>query len=153
MTIPPSAVIRTMQPSDIEAILAVEQLANPHPWSAGQFLSELDNRCSVIDLYCIDAVVAAFLCSWLVVDELQIQNVATHPEFRRKGLAATLIRNRIEIAKRSGATISLLEVRVGNTGAIRLYEQLGYLRSGQRSGYYSNGEDAVLMECRLTDNV
>ena len=150
MTVSPSAVIRGMQTSDLKAVVAVEQLANPHPWSAGQFLSELDNHCSVIDLFCLDDVVAAFLCSWLVVDELQIQSVATHPLYRRKGLAVALLTHRLDQAKTAGAVISLLEVRVGNAGAIRLYEHLGYRQTGQRIGYYSDGEDAVLMECDLT---
>ena len=145
----PKAIIRTMQTSDLEAIVTVEQLANPHPWSGGQFLSELDNSCSVVDLICLDDTVAGFLCSWLVVDELQIQNVAMHPKHRRKGLAVSLLTNRIERAKAAGAVISLLEVRVGNTGAIRLYEQLGYRQTGLRVAYYSDGEDAVLMECHL----
>ena len=149
MIVSPSAIIRSMQPSDLEAVVAVEQQANPHPWNGGQFLSELDNSCSVVDLICLDDTVAGFLCSWLVVDELQIQNVATHPQHRRQGLAVSLLTNRLERAKATGAVISLLEVRVGNTGAIRLYEQLGYRQTGRRAAYYSDGEDAVLMECYL----
>ena len=150
MTVSPSVIIRNMQTSDLEAVVAVEQLANPHPWSAGQFLSELDNNCSVVDLLCLDDVVAAFLCSWLVVDELQIQNVATHPLYRRKGLAVELLTRRLDQARMAGAVVSLLEVRVGNAGAIRLYEQLDYRQTGLRVSYYSDGEDAVLMECNLT---
>jgi ribosomal-protein-alanine N-acetyltransferase len=150
MTVPPSVVIRSMQRSDLESVVAVEQLSNPHPWSSDQFLSELDNRCSVIDLLCLDGEVAAFLCSWLVVDELQIHNVATHPEYRRRGLAVSLLTRRINLARVDGAAISLLEVRAANCGAIRLYEQLGYRQNGRRRGYYSDGEDAVLMESDLT---
>ncbi len=145
----PATVIRTMQRSDIEAVVAVEQLANRHPWSAGQFNSELDNRCSVVDLCCLDGVVTGFLCSWLVVDELHIQNVATHPQYRRKGLAVALLTNRFDQARQAGAIVALLEVRLGNAGAIRLYEQLGFQQTGRRGGYYSDGEDALLMECDL----
>ena len=39
-----------------------------------------------------------------------------------------------------------LEVRVSNTGAIRLYEQLGFEARGIRRGYYTdNREDALIM--------
>ena len=150
MTDSPAPVIRAMQTSDLDAVVAVEQLANRHPWSAGQFISELDNHCSVVDIYCLDAVVAGYLCSWLVVDELHIQNVATHPAYRRKGVAVALLINRLEQARQAGAVISLLEVRVGNAGAIRLYKQLGFEQTGRRVSYYSDGEDALLMECDLT---
>ena len=150
MLVPPKAIIRTMQTADLESVVKVEQLTNPHPWSGAHFLSELENSCSVVELYCLDNVLAGYLCSWLVVDELHIQNVATHPEYRRKGVAAALLTNRLEQAKVSGAVISLLEVRVGNSGAIRLYEQLGYRQTGLRVAYYSDGEDAVLMACDLT---
>ena len=150
MQVSPKAIIRTMQKSDLELVVTVEQLTNPHPWSGAQFLSELENRCSVIELFCFDNVLAGYLCSWLVVDELHIQNVATHPGHRRKGVAAALLSNRLKQAKLSGALISLLEVRVGNSGAIRLYEKLGYRQTGLRVAYYSDGEDAVLMACDLT---
>ena len=76
--------------------------------------------------------------------------MATHPEHRRQGLAVELLTRRIALAKKAGAAVSLLEVRIGNCGAIRLYEQLGYRQTGRRLGYYSDGEDAVLMECDLT---
>ncbi|MBE0501493.1 MAG: ribosomal protein S18-alanine N-acetyltransferase [Desulfuromonadales bacterium] len=150
MTVPPTEVIRPMQRSDLKTIVAVEQLSNPHPWSSGQFLSELDNSCSVIELLCLDDKIAAFLCSWLVVDELHIHNVATHPDYRRQGLALKLMTRRAELAKNSGAVVALLEVRAHNTGAIRLYERLGYRQNGRRRRYYADGEDAVLMECDLT---
>ncbi len=139
-----------MQRSDLESVVALEQLSNPHPWTVGHFLSELDNSCSEVDILCLDGAVAAFLCSWLVVDELHIQNLATHPDYRRQGLAVSILTRRFELAKRAGAVISFLEVRANNGGAIRLYEQLGYRQNGLRFGYYADGEDAILMEYDLT---
>jgi ribosomal-protein-alanine N-acetyltransferase len=150
MTVSPSVVIRGMQGADLESVVAVEQLSNPHPWTVGQFLSELDNSCSVVDLLCLDGEVVAFLCSWLVIDELHIQNVATHPDYRRQGLAVSILTRRFDLARRAGAVISFLEVRANNSGAIRLYELLGYRQNGLRVGYYADGEDAVLMEYDLT---
>lgn len=48
------------------------------------------------------------------------------------------------------ATRVSLHVRKSNGGAIRLYEELlGYKVSGIASGYYSDGEDAFIMEARL----
>lgn len=147
---PPSMGIRPMRTTDLDEVEAIEQLSNPHPWTSGQFLAEFDNRCSSIDLLCIDGAVAAFLCSWLVADELQIQNVATHPGYRRQGVAGRILSRRFALAREAGAVVALLEVRAGNSGAIRLYEHLGFSQSGRRAGYYADGEDAVLMERDLT---
>jgi ribosomal-protein-alanine N-acetyltransferase len=39
-----------------------------------------------------------------------------------------------------------LEVRVSNTGAIKLYRRFGFRKKGVRRGYYTdNREDAVIM--------
>ena len=43
------------------------------------------------------------------------------------------------------ATGIQLEVRVGNTTAQRFYRRLGYRDIFQIEGYYSNGEDALVM--------
>ena len=43
----------------------------------------------------------------------------------------------------------LLEVRAGNHAAIRLYRAVGFEATGERLGYYANGEDACLMQLRL----
>jgi ribosomal-protein-alanine N-acetyltransferase len=39
-----------------------------------------------------------------------------------------------------------LEVRVSNVAAQALYEKFGFTRQGVRSKYYSDSEDALLME-------
>ena len=47
--------------------------------------------------------------------------------------------------ERAGEQPVWLEVRAGNEPALRLYEGLGYRRTGVRRRYYRDGEDAVLM--------
>lgn len=45
-----------------------------------------------------------------------------------------------------------LHVRKSNRGAIRLYEELlGYKVAGVASSYYSDGEDAFVMEAQLPE--
>lgn len=45
-----------------------------------------------------------------------------------------------------------LHVRKSNRGAIRLYEELlGYKVAGVASSYYSDGEDAFVMEAELPE--
>ncbi|MFH2103653.1 MAG: GNAT family N-acetyltransferase [Chloroflexota bacterium] len=56
----------------------------------------------------------------------EIGNVATHPEYRRKGLARKLVTQVIEHARRHGAEACTLEVRTVNTPAYELYRDLGF---------------------------
>ncbi len=55
-----------------------------------------------------------------------IGNVATHPEYRRKGLARKLVTRAIEYVKEQGGDVCTLEVRSVNTPAYDLYRSLGF---------------------------
>jgi len=56
----------------------------------------------------------------------EIGNVATHPDYRRRGLARQLVDRAIEHARSLGANVCLLEVRAENTGAYHLYRSQGF---------------------------
>ena len=96
-----------------------------------------------------DAVVA-FCNYWLVADELHILNVAVHPDERRRGHAARLVRHILDEASRNKAHVVSLEVRVSNQAAADLYRKFGFREVGRRPKYYAdNGEDALLMDREL----
>lgn len=57
----------------------------------------------------------------------EIGNVATHPDYRGKGLARQLVNRCIEHARQYGAEICVLDVRDDNQPAYKLYESLGFL--------------------------
>ena len=137
--------IRSMIEADLPAVLALEAACHSHPWSARQLRDELENPLAGIDLYYIGADLAGLLCRWLIVDELHIQNVATAPAYRRRGVAAALLDHALDQARSLGCRRALLEVRVGNVGAIALYRRFGFRDLAQRRRYYPDGEDALVM--------
>jgi translation initiation factor 4G len=55
-----------------------------------------------------------------------VENVATLPEFRRRGLVDRLMEEILERGRRRGATVSDISVFIGNDGAQRAYEKCGY---------------------------
>lgn len=57
----------------------------------------------------------------------QIGNVATHPDYRRRGLARKLVTKAMDHAKTHGATMCTLEVRAVAEPAYNLYRSLGFL--------------------------
>ncbi len=71
--------------------------------------------------------------------------ITTRPDLRGQGLAQALLADFEEYAKAVyRARTVMLEVRVSNTSAIRLYEKAGYQRQGLRRRYYQDGEDALV---------
>ncbi len=83
----------------------------------------------------------------MIVDgQVQILKIGTDPAWRRRGIARQLIGRVAADARDLGASAASLEVRVSNTGAQAFYETLGMRSIGVRPRYYSDREDAVIME-------
>lgn len=137
--------IRPMTVDDLPQIHLLECAAQSSPWSLEQFAEELGKPYSRIDLCWRDGQLAGFICTWLVAGELQIQNVATAPAFRRQGVAARLLTYVFDQCRDSGFESAWLEVRVGNAPAIALYERFGFTVVGRRPNYYADGEEALVM--------
>ncbi len=94
----------------------------------------------------------SFLLAWHVADELHVLDVATHPEFRRRGFGMSLMQQALTYAREKDIRHLLLEVRRSNASAIRLYRSCGFFAMGVRKGYYADGEDAVEMVLELDDS-
>ena len=83
----------------------------------------------------------------MVIDgQVQILKIGTDPAWRRRGIARQLISRVASDARDLGATTCSLEVRASNVGAQAFYESLGMHSIGKRPHYYSDREDAVIME-------
>ena len=87
-----------------------------------------------------DNKIIGYINCW-VSDNTEILNFCVLKEFQQKGIG-TLLFNEVE--KVSNGIISL-EVRVSNLNAINFYSKRGFIKATIRKGYYSNGEDAILM--------
>ncbi len=144
-------IIRPMTEADLDQVLTVERLCHPIPWSESMFLNELANPLSRIDLLWRGSSLAGFLCAWRVCWELSILNVATAPSMRRSGVARALLEQALVRNLEAGLECVLLEVRPSNLAAITLYRSFGFCRIDCRLRYYSNGEDALVMQLISTD--
>lgn len=83
---------------------------------------------------------------------LELYNIAVRQQFRRDGLAKTLLSHALQWGRGYGFKRFLLEVRENNMPAISLYTQAGFTEQGRRKKYYSDtGEDALLFVCYLQD--
>ena len=74
-----------------------------------------------------------------------LTTIGVAPEHRRRGIAQMLLAHTEEAIRRRHVSTVILEVRVSNTSAQKLYIENGY-HIGQRiDKYYNNGEDGYLM--------
>ena len=110
-------------------------------WSPEQLAEELERPKARVQVAELEGRVVGHAIAWVVADELHVMDVCVHPSARRRGLGRALVMSLLE--HQEGP--ALLEVRAGNTPAIALYEGMGFERVGLRRGYYSDGEDALLM--------
>ena len=142
-----SVVIRKMTVEDVSAVVELDRLSFTLPWPERSFRFGItDNpasRCWVAES---EGRTVGVIVAWLLVDELHVATIATHPDFRRQGIAQALLSHALKLAVKEGAVSSFLEVRAGNLAAQALYRKFGYEESGRRPRYYKdNEEDAILM--------
>ena len=83
---------------------------------------------------------------WIVDGDVQILKVGVDPAWRRHGIARELLSRVASDARDLGARTCSLEVRAGNEGAQAFYRALGFESLGKRPRYYSDGEDALIMQ-------
>lgn len=87
---------------------------------------------------------------WKIDDEAHISTLAIHPDHRRRGFGEILLAGMFGKALRLNARYIVLEVRVSNEAAQRLYCKYGFARHGRKKNYYrSNREDAYDMRVSL----
>jgi ribosomal-protein-alanine N-acetyltransferase len=75
-----------------------------------------------------------------------IATIAVDSHFRRRGVGTALLH---ACEKQLGVPRSRLTVRTSNRGAVTLYEREGYQTMDIWKAYYSDGEDAMVMEKTL----
>ncbi len=136
---------------DLDEVLAIENAAFQTPWSRGAFRYELtQNRVARALVVRAARTLVGYICLWEIGHEIHITNLASHPRYRRRGVARALLTAVLDRARQTGVELAFLEVRPTNSEALALYESFGFRIIGRRKGYYfDTGEDALVMEAKL----
>jgi ribosomal-protein-alanine N-acetyltransferase len=164
--------VRRMREGDLPAVRAIEALSFSNPWSDNTFRGEIQNTSISSPMVVVrrpgnpvvaddslvrkspcagsrvvsDGEVVAYIVYWQIRDDVQINNVAVHPDHRGLGLGEAMMRYAIAKVRASGAGFVTLEVRQSNTAAVTLYKKLGFEILGTRRNYYTKpDEDAHVM--------
>lgn len=130
----------------IKEVQAIEQIAQPAPWSERSFRNELNHPGGIFLVCETSKGVVGYGGAWVVADECHIITVTVTPDSQRQGIGSKLVSELLHRSLEKGATCATLEVRAGNSGAIQLYEKFGFSQVGVRKKYYpDNQEDAIVM--------
>jgi ribosomal-protein-alanine N-acetyltransferase len=136
----------------LDAVLEVEKRAYAHAWSRPHFLDALESGYQA-QVLVANTTVLGYFVAMQGVEEVHLLNITVAPEYQGQGWAKVMLDALALWARGQGALFAWLEVRVGNTRALNVYERHGYLRVGQRKEYYPAGhgqrEDALVMCLKL----
>ena len=137
--------IRILRKEDLKDVAEIEKLCFGEPWSENSL--ELLLRDGNFGVAAIEeGRVVGYVGVISAPPEGEITNVATHPDFRRRGVGEGILEALKREAGDRGIESLYLEVRRSNSPARGLYEKIGFAVIGERKGFYKNPkEDAVLM--------
>jgi ribosomal-protein-alanine N-acetyltransferase len=160
--LPESAIEAQFEPMTLDAldaVLQVEHLAYPHPWSRGNFSDSLKAGYQA-QMLTAGSGVATVLLGYFVamkgVDEVHLLNITVALPYQRQGWARIMLDALAIWARGQGARWLWLEVRVSNERAKAVYERYGFNHVGLRRNYYPSSaagpnqrEDALVMSFQL----
>lgn len=143
-------VVESMRRRDLTAVLRIEDVSYPRPWTEGVFSSELDLARRGERHYLTarrQGRLVGYAGLMFVVGDAHVTNIATHPAAQRSGVATRLLAELAWEAIDRECLALTLEVRASNTGAQALYRRFGFAPVGVRKQYYENTDDAIVMWC------
>lgn len=138
-----------MKERDLPYVLEIEHSSFSNPWHELTFRGEIQNtRISFphVIIHRVLRKVIGYVIFWHIKEQAQINTIAIHSDFRRLGIAESVLNQVIHQVRGEGALFVTLEVRPSNSAAQSLYHKLGFEVLGIKENYYSNPrEPAIIM--------
>lgn len=139
--------IRRMNSEDAVAAAELERKIFTRPWSCQGFLDAIAGTQNIFLAAEEDSEILGYCGMYCAADEGEITNVAVAEKVRRQQVGKRLLERLLAEAGEAGIRTVILEVRVSNEAAIRLYEGLGFSVCGIRKGFYeAPREDGYVMQ-------
>ena len=136
--------LRAMEPGDLPAVIELERIVYPQPWSERVFEDELTQPGRVYAVAMAADRLVGYAGVMVIEDDAHITTLAVDPDVRRDQLGTRLMLHIVDRVLEMGARHATLEVRMSNRAAQRLYSKFGLAPVGVRKDYYAN-EDALVM--------
>ena len=143
--------IREAHVEDINQLLDIEHYCYDDPWPREAFEEEIGNGVAGIGMVAEDdGIIVGFITGLTMAQELQVHNIAVHPDYQRRGIGRQLMEAVDDLGRAGDYHRISLEVRQDNDIACKLYMSLGFKAVGTRKDFYGPGQDASLYTKELT---
>jgi [ribosomal protein S18]-alanine N-acetyltransferase len=137
-------VIRPLRADKAEDCARLHAAGFAHSWSAEE-VAALIASASTLAAAALDPAsgrLQGFVLARLAADEAEILTIAVDQPVRGKGVGRALLAETLRQAANAGARAMFLEVDADNAAALALYKRLGFVKVGERAGYYRRKDGA-----------
>lgn len=147
--------IAPLREADLTEVVEIEEITGLNRWGFEAYRRELlsNPMAALFVARPLDVPgrrVLGFAATAVLYDELHVNNIATHPDYRRAGIGRALLAAALGEGRLRSARICVLEVRASNVTAQALYRVFGFSTARRRRDYYrSPVEDALEMIAKL----
>lgn len=132
--------------------LIQKDLSEPYSiYTYRYFIHNWPNLCflAMADGDCVGAIVCKLDMHKKVTKRGYIAMLAVDSNYRKKRIGSTLVKKAIEAMVDDEADEVVLETEITNKPALKLYENLGFVRDKRLFRYYLNGVDASRLKLWL----
>jgi len=154
----PGLILRPYQPSDFDALLAMDQACFPKTIAYGRremksYLQSEGSRCIVAEIPSPEIPgLAGFILTEREGEFAHIITLDVLATYRRQSVGSLLLAAGEEEAASRSVTTMYLETATTNKAAIALWQKHGYRETGTIENYYGRGENAFEMQKRIERN-
>lgn len=146
--------IRPALPTDVSALIEIQEKCRLSGWSEKDYIAELDNADTKLTVAAVaEQKVAGFALARFTADrlELDLLNIGILPEFQKRGIGKRLLNAVIEQASENKKTGTIwLEVRESNLNAVNFYLKNRFRTVQRRKNFYTHPtEDGLIMRLDL----
>ncbi|MBI2343600.1 MAG: ribosomal protein S18-alanine N-acetyltransferase [Deltaproteobacteria bacterium] len=147
MITPTDVRLRSFQPADLPALVALEAALFPDPWSYETFASTLHHATTAAYVAEHREHLVGYALVRTAHDHADLLTIGVAPTHQRCGVGRLLIDTLIGHCRHVRVTALFLEVRRENHSAQAFYRRLDFVEIGVRRGYYRHPiDDAIVMQ-------
>ncbi|KAM7156427.1 N-alpha-acetyltransferase 30 isoform 2-T2 [Molossus nigricans] len=140
---------RTARPSPAEAAAASDPTAARNGLAEGTEQEEEENEQAMVGEECVGAIVCKLDMHKKMFRRGYIAMLAVDSKYRRNGIGTNLVKKAIYAMVEGDCDEVVLETEITNKSALKLYENLGFVRDKRLFRYYLNGVDALRLKLWL----
>lgn len=142
--------IRPLKFEDIKCVVQLELETLGCTLGEEMLSNFIDGSISDAYVYETDNGVIGYMSYNFDGDNIEICNICVAKEYQNKKVGTKLLSYVLNEVYVKGATSAIIDVRESNKRAIHVYEKLGFKTINIRKGYYSDKENALVLQKLFT---